>query len=1343
MTRTTSAGRVALLAFLCIALGDAGRTLDAGEILTTSDIENLCRHAADDAKKFLHVAEEEGKKYRESLTVWVLGIDNLSESCRFSQDEATEDERRHQLSMKLGRALAAPGRIRTEHFSVYAARPDSELWQSLTAMLKDPREKWIDEKTRIKNGIGWIVYGYLLDVPGRKKPYAVFKMADVRTRLLVWGGCFAMDPTQPGHRDEVLYPSCKRIVASLEVPSWAEPKAGATMSGTYWDPPASADSGAESEETIFGDLLTVEFLRAQSKLAYCQWLDPTLVKRAAAPIDSGAKEGSQPGAGFRVLADLHAQEDWQRPEAFVTGQVELERPKVKSALLKCVKLMPAEDEKASPQAYVLSGYCSETGDYAARRDWARRTVEIGLRSPGQETRTLRVADTFAFADREQFRDIVEIAIAQPEIPGCRVLEGRWSETGQPDLSVLSFTDENVPARSLYMFIQDAKTGRLLWGRNQKRPSGEALDSSYRQYAIKMQVSIRGGASQYGRQPALLWHLRSGELAEETVGTWDVDTVGQELAVSLIDPSRPFIVAVGDRLFGAGGYKELIGVTDALQKASKEPLRVIAFQLLARGDSERPVLVAKYLDPATGMIDWAYYDEPPGTPLTNGEEDELLDKVRSSVEGISKIAATEEPLAALVGRLEENQLLSLGKRPYEMLVTQLAVRRQRPPIEWDYLVARGVCPPDKPQESVFSADVHEKLTDLAVASVVQGEWLPAHIAPERHPEVKPRQFLLWESSPYELAVEKFGAAPATDAVVDPSSVRSLGLCFLHRLAKVFMKGAENTQEWESIDELKGKAPLLRDVLSFVLKDYELDAGLTQNIVIQEGAGKWQLASRGTKEDTATAATGFPGFLADPTLPNTDRETVLVAVREIRLQHGKQKQSAATGTSISRLYPPDWRDEHPDGRPLLDVPDRIAVSILRRNLEYWLRREGFMVADAAGLRARSKVEPDPEAMDRVAVKTDMVAKLGEEMELRTVQISLTLRDLRAFVLEGTAGDTNLVYSLTVSPAAEVIHPQNQMFGSLPDSFRFFLIQKAPTGAEGLKKGVGSQLAEAWKQDLKKASDLWAAGDRDEARQFRDRLMGDLATWAKGFSALEKDIAANMAALADLTIQQEAEEVRRLRAKVTSGTDRNTLEAARAQATALLKLLGDWGTAQATLGDKAGSAALQLAEDTTAAQEKMIVSLLGNVARNGDPHAQNDAYTKVAAARFLADELITDLGNWAKHNAAITIVLGDRVAKLAEQFVTTHKTWGNALFPAARDLPRKERKLEAAVLTSLKDAIETCQKDLAEWSRAFPGLKTILTRENARTPKWDYKDWRRSRPVVPKTLRDAATALADELD
>ncbi|MDP7133543.1 MAG: hypothetical protein QF437_23815, partial [Planctomycetota bacterium] len=361
----------------------ASSEIRAKEILSASDVENLCRHAANDAKQFLHVAEAEGKKFREEQSVWVLGIRNLSEKWHFSDEADVEKERLHQLGLKLSRAFAAPGRIRTEYFRVATARPGSPISKSLQAMQENPGEQWVSDKSRIRDGIGWVVYGYFVDVPGKEKPYAVIKMTDVKDRLVIWGGCFSMNPREPGHLAQVLYPECKKISATLDVPIWAMPKGGAFMPSTFWLK-SNGETETKAEEEIFADCLIIEFLRRDTLLPQARWIDPVLVRRAA----TGKKKEGEPVTQFGLQLDFNQDQDWQRLETFVSGNVELKRPAVKSALLKTVKLVPSSKDKEKTDAFVLSGFCSENNDFEGRRDWVRRAVELGLRGSDENIRIL-------------------------------------------------------------------------------------------------------------------------------------------------------------------------------------------------------------------------------------------------------------------------------------------------------------------------------------------------------------------------------------------------------------------------------------------------------------------------------------------------------------------------------------------------------------------------------------------------------------------------------------------------------------------------------------------------------------------------------------------------------------------------------------------------------------------------------------------------------------------------------------------------------------------------------------------------------------------------------------------
>jgi hypothetical protein len=1329
-----------LIALLSLVSVTTNTDIGAKDILSAADIENLCRHAANDAKEFLHVAEAEGKKFREEQSVWVLGIKNLSEKWHFSEEEDVEKERLHQLALKLSRAFAAAGRVRTEYFRVATARPGSLISKTLGAMLEKPGEQWVSEKSRIRDGIGWVVYGYFIDLPGKEKPYAVLKMTDVKDRLVTWGGCFSMNPREPGHQADALYPECKKISASLDLPIWAMPKGGAFMPSTFWLK-SNGESETKAEEEIFADCLIIEFLRRETLLPQARWIDPVLVKRAT----TGQKKEGQPMTQFDLQLGFNKDKNWQRLETFVGGHVELDRPSVKSALLKTVKLVPSSKDKEKTDAFVLSGYCSESNDFEGRRDWVRRAVELGLRGSNENSRILRVADSEAFEDADRFRDIVEIAIAQPEIPGCRVLANHMPDMSSADYTVMTVTDENVPARAIYMYLVDLKNGSFFWARNQNRPGSEPPDDSYQVYSYKVQISIRGGASDYGKHPCILWHLTDTPAEKKTkIGNWSVTTLGQDFAVSLIDPSRTFLHSIGDDVFRSGDYASMLKAVQTVQPGVKGDLHVITFQLLPRGKDERPALVVKFVNPVNGTIDWSYYDEPPGTPLSVNEEDDLLAKVRHCIEGLQKspVRNTGATKTALVAQFGDNGLLKLGTRPYEMLVSQLAVRRNRPPIEWAFLQARGIGKKDQKPGIVFSSETQAALASLNVASIIQSDWLPSFIINPRQKDLEPRQLLIRETSPYGVDIERMGASPIPGSTDGEESAGNMAIKFLHGLIYTFINGAKNSHEWEAMEDLSQKSPVAATVLQRVLKDYEHDPGLTQNIVIMEADTKRQIISSGTKESEVSKGMGFRGFLGDPVLAGGEPDTFLVALGNIEIKKKKTIAPLGQGTLISKLYPPDWRDEYPDGRSLLEISNPNAISILRRNIEFLLKQARFTVADTLGLQNRSKSEEERTGQDIAGIDAEAIRSLGEEVDLRTVQVSLSIRDLRSFILE-VEGKSHLVLSVTVNPAAEIIYPRNQIFGSL-DTFRFFLVMKAPAqNGKGLQATLERQLSEAGARDVQTAAELWNQGSRKEAREFRDLLIADLATWTKDFAAFVPTIKSIANSLTADSIKLEAAYINRLRSDVKSSVDLKTLETARLESANLLKKLENWTKAHPSLSPRQVDAVFELAGNASDTHSKTAKALADSALTDSGAYVYSKAEKKLEAARFLCNQLVADITLLSAGTPKLAESLATDIKDLATKMVTTQKAHANQLFPLLKKLKRGEKTTRVAGLESIKKLIDGTITDLTEWSKLFPQVGLTVAAESVLDPKWDRGDWGKSKSKPAKTLMDASKALAEEIN
>ena len=367
------------------------------------------------------------------------------------------------------------------------------------------------------------------------------------------------------------------------------------------------------------------------------------------------------------------------------------------------------------------------------------------------------------------------------------------------------------------------------------------------------------------------------------------------------------------------------------------------------------------------------------------------------------------------------------------------------------------------------------------------------------------------------------------------------------------------------------------------------------------------------------------------------------------------------------------------------------------------------------------------------------------MRTIQLSLSMRDIRAFMVEDRRGQPHVVHAVTVEPFAEIIHPRNQIFGSLPDSFRFFLVQEAPPG-EGVEgtigEALGAQLAEAGAGDLKRASQLWASGKREEARRLRDQIMTDLGVWLGEFMALRGAAGQIAEAIADVTVRQEAEAILRLREEVSSEADRDLLKAARAQSDALFSLLTRWAKIHTPVAERIPTAALSLAEGMTKIHVGKVIPLLDDVAGEENLYIQAKVDKVLRASGFLADGMVADLRKMSEVEPKVVGKVRNSVRETAQALVDGNRRRANALFRPLTKLKRREKDLKRQVLVSLKENTDWCLERLAAWSSTFPELAKILDAEKARDPEWNRRDWGKSKPVPAASLGDAAAALAEEI-
>jgi hypothetical protein len=1360
MTIRIPAGHLALLSLVFLNSIPAEETR---QLISTGDIETLCQRAAEDAKQFLRVAFPEGQKYRD-LSTWVLQIQNTSKRFSFSRNPQNESEALIQFSQKLSGELAQPGRVETEYFTVAPPNPSSATWQRLTQMAQNPRKDWIDTQTRIANKVGWIVYGTIIDVPGKEKPYALLKMTDVAERVLVWGGCFSMLSTERKHQADICYPECQEITRALKFPTWARPEPGENVTCTYW---SQSPKAQDAEESIFADLLVIEFLRNKTVLPNTLWIDPALIRRYVQPAkeagDAPAPEppAARTGLDHAALAELYRSEDWQRLQVFVTGAVDLNRPRVKSALLKSIKLVPSERNPKELDAFVLSGFCSEARQYQERRDWVRRAIELGLKGSAQAPRVLRVTPSEAFPDAEAFQDITEIAIAWPELPACRVVAHSSPDTGAPNHLLLTHTDENDPPRALYVYLIELATQNFIWSARQGRLQGEAPDPSYLEYCNKVQIVMRGGASEYGQHLSFLWFLRPrGDASTKKIGSWSLRTTGLQLATTLIDPSRPFLHSIGNQVFGEGDSADLLRATEEVQKTSNTPIRAITFQLLPRKSDQRPALVVKYITPANGRIDWAYYDEPPGTPLSVPEEDDILEKIRKAVEDLQKspVAEEDEPQATLVQRAQTSSTLNLGSRPHELLLSQLALRRRRPPVDWDYLVASraiqaGTPPAESPTQptpdSLFSKDLEPILEKLHIASLIQSEWVPAYQPSKKYPNIPPRQLLLWETSRISLTMERFVASPASDLTEPEEASTSPGNRFLHHAAHLLLHGAENTYPWENLEGLNKRSPLLHTLLQTAIRDYQIDPSLTQNIVIQTQTPEERitLISTGTTEQTATAGNRFPGLLRDPHLSGAKKETFALAFREFQIKHDPLRiPDPASITRIGQIFPPDWRENYPNLQSLLNMEDPLAIVLLRRNIECQGRQADLTLFDTSALRLREKNTPPSTPTDPASIAPELLQKHGDEWRVQTVLIPITLNHLRAFPIQDADQNLYLVHSMTVHVTAST---SNLILRSIPDTFRYFLTQKiSGETATSIRDALKNPITQALEADIKQVQTLLLGKKTDEAYSFLERLMTDLATWSSRFPILRETIPGCAEQAAAEIIKSERDSIRALREKVTSPKHDATLRKAQEAAKRLLENLDKWSAQHPSLKEKAREAVIGLAQDAVIAHKKAVIALLDALPLETAPEEHPQKVDKgIEAARFITSELVKELNGLKDREKSVISQAEAPIKEMATRFVNLHKNWFPALGPKIDDMKtwkKEDKALKAKAISFLKEEMENCLDDLGAWSRTFPGLKGLVDAEGAAVPiegkPYGLKHWEKG--VPPQSLKNAIPTAAEAL-
>ncbi len=277
---------------------------------------------------------------------------------------------------------------------------------------------------------------------------------------------------------------------------------------------------------------------------------------------------------------------------------------------------------------------------------------------------------------------------------------------------------------------------------------------------------------------------------------------------------------------------------------------------------------------------------------------------------------------------------------------------------------------------------------------------------------------------------------------------------------------------------------------------------------------------------------------------------------------------------------------------------------------------------------------------------------------------------------------------------------------------------------------------------AAELWEKGNRKEAREFRDLLISDLATWTKDFAAFKPTIKSLATSLAADSIKLESAYIERLRSSVKSSVDLKTLETARLESANLLKKLEIWTKDHPSLSPKQVDAVFELAGNASETHTKAAKALADSALSDTGAYAYSKAERKLEAARFLSNQLVADIELWSADTPKLAESLGSDIKDLATKIVANQKAHANQLFPLLKKLKRSEKFTRVAGLESMQKLINGTISDLTKWSKLFPQVGLVVASESVLDTKWDRGDWGKSKSRPAKTLMDASRALAEEI-
>jgi len=944
-----------------------------------------------------------------------------------------------------------------------------------------------------------LVYGYLLDVPGKDHPQLVIKMTDLRSRLLIWGGVFSPALGEDGDRREVLFAQTGEIAGSLvkglaDGPTdYSEAPDLFPRRLAVWRTDREEGGAGESQEWRYGlhvDLLSLALLRLQQ--------DGRDSARKMGVVDNqllfprgGALTG-KPGAAPAGADDDSLTKMLRASRASLyEGLKELAKPdtwSLQAFALTAANFVPAADKPTmikivSPEGAVLGGYCSQAGANRKAREWVGRAA-VRLRFDAGEsplsTFVLRpLVNPQQIDMAPDFLEVVEIALALNSSRKKVTVLDVWHPASKQTDTVFQTAVSGEPgAVSLQCLLLERKTRQFIAGADVPETAGaggSTVDEVVAEAVAELAERHKLAGAQDERGLIQLWSISEEAGAEADPTAWSAVPLGYKIAARLLmddlcridapDDVNPF--QQGDYPFHQGDYHDI---------ARRREFPVLSFRRFARqGAASWPGLCMKHFHPLRGQLLWAYYGL-----RGDGEVDVALDrKLASLFRKLPPEPGAEADASALIGQFRGIELLPNANRAQELFVVSAARRCPKQPIEMTYFKAKSASDglPDNPfcrAEKDAEAEKQAKqprdyfgVGSFLIANAVRlnsdvgGRPLSSVQPEEKFPGI---QFFLREVS---LETCDITGCQTTEL---PSE--SDDLCC--RVATLLVSGASTDFDHQQhTEDLSQRA--LQEIVAATVNTMREDMDAPSSVVVQ------------LTGDRTIALTERSGGVGLPSLAET-------------LQ-GKGLQSGKARIYVGRTHA---TGDLPFGQDVSNFPDA-----LRRNLEHALvAGSQFKLKVVAAEAVAHRVgRPAPDDYLREDLLRELASDLSVDVMLHVVIQNPRLVFRAAEAKSGLfkkASQVAAVRSCVVRTELHRIFPEIQKNIVLDSqAFQYAYIETDFDKLAALHTFVRTQVERAYREGKQRVWALVEQGQFDGARQPFRKLSEDVARWDAEYLFLGKEV------------------------------------------------------------------------------------------------------------------------------------------------------------------------------------------------------------------------------------------------